>query len=174
MNPSSRWSLAFTAFCVLTVAAAPATGPAAIAAPKIVDRFVRTKAHIDALLDHRVKPEPLPAVPPNPFQLAGATTAATNGGEATVPDVPPVGETPPLTGDVETLARYVATLKLGGLIELNGRVQLMLNQVPRKEGDLIVVHEKDDVVYLQVIRLTPRELTLGYKDAVQVIPLKGG
>ena len=161
MNTFPGRSLAFATVCLLAVTVASAAKPAA----RNVDRFVRTKQRLDALLQHRVNPGSLPAVLPNPFQITGATPAT--GGT-------PSPEASPLTDETELLARHAANLKIGGILEFNGRVQLMINQIPRKEGDLIIISDGDNVIYLQVVRLTTRELTLGYKDAVQVIPLKGG
>jgi hypothetical protein len=186
MNPSSRRSLALVTLSLLAVTsvpAAPAGTPAKADARKNVDRFVRTKQRIDALLQHRMKSEPLPTTRPDPFQLTSPALPVSGsrvpvitppaGSEPALPAGSATVDAPPLTGDAEILARHASGLILGGIVEFNGRVQLIINQTPRKEGDLLVIRDKDDILYLQVIRLTPRELTLGYKDAVQVIPLKG-
>ena len=54
-----------------------------------------------------------------------------------------------------------------------GQAQLIINQVPCKEGSSIPVHGKDDTTfYLKVIRIAPGELVLGYNDAVLTLPLK--
>jgi hypothetical protein len=140
-----------------------------LAAPntKASNYAARTKGRIDTLVNRRLKPEPLPDVLPNPFQLSGVVTP-TN--PTTVP-TSPVEPAPP-SNDSEALAHYAATLKIGGIVQLNGRVQLVINQSPYREGDLVFVDNKNAVIYLQIIRLTPSELTLGLNQAVQTIKLK--
>ena len=78
-----------------------------------------------------------------------------------------------LSGDAEILAYYAPTLKISGLVQLNGRAHLIVNQSPYKEGDVIPLKGKDKTVYyLKVIHIEARELTVGYNDAVLSIPVK--
>jgi hypothetical protein len=63
-------------------------------------------------------------------------------------------------------------LKIGGTVQFNGQLRIIIDQSPRKEGDLIFMDKKDSVIYLRVIRITPFELTLGFNEAVQIIRLK--
>jgi hypothetical protein len=177
MNPVSRCFLVFATGLLLsaaTVLAAPASG---VPAPKkSTDRFERTKEHIDALLKNRLKPEPLPAVLPNPFQLAEAAptnTSPTPGNEPTGHEaVVPVEAAPP-GSDAEFLALYAATLKISGTVLLNGRLQLIINQSSYKEGDVIVLHNKETNIYLKIVHIVPGELTLGYNGVEQTVKFKG-
>ena len=174
MNHLSARSVLFVTgllFSAPSVLAAPA------AAPKVVDRFERTKEHIDALLKLRLKPVPLPAVLPNPFQSSGTVPATpVTGGPGPGTDQPPT--TPPepekpLTDDDEILAHYAATLKISGQMMVNGLPHLIINSSPYKEGGLILVKGKDDTTfYLKVIRIAPNELTLGYNAVQLTLPLK--
>lgn len=170
MNYSSCRFFVFTAGVLLSAAiapAAPATTKAPGATTKASSYAARTKERIDALVNRRLKPEPLPDILPNPFQLGVATP--TN--SAAVPQLPDEPALP--NSDSEALTRYAAKLKIGGTIQLNGRIQLIINQSPYKEGDVIFVDNKDAVIYLQIIRLAPGELTLGFNEAVLTIKLKG-
>lgn len=122
----------------------------------------RTQARINALLGARLQPKPLPEKPANPFQVTAVAPPA--GAPAT--------ETL-LSGDAEILAYYAPTLKISGLVNLNGQAHFIINQSPYKKGDVILIKGKDkSVLYLKVVNIEPRELTLGYNDAVLVIPVK--
>lgn len=160
-------------FSAAPVLAAPAAVPAI--APKATDRFERTKEHIDALLKQRLKPVPLPAVLPNPFQSSGTVPTGPGSGGLSSPDqvVVPVEPEKPLTDDDEILAHYAAALKISGQMMVNGLPHLIINSSPYKEGGNILVKGRDDTVYyLKVIRIAPDELTLGYNAAVFTLPLK--
>lgn len=175
MNNLSRHFLVIAAGLLLA-------GPTGSGAP--VDRFVRTQERIDALVKRRLNPPALPADLPNPFQLAGGAKRP-DGSDAETPDGsdpaahparpndPPAGELPPVGTDAEALARYIARLKITGTVLLNGRVHLIINQSTYKEGDYIFLNNKDASLYLQVVRLAPDELVLGFNQAVQTVKLKG-
>jgi len=168
-------------FAATTLPAAPAARPPArTPAVRPADRSARTKERIDTLLKSRLAPDPLPASLANPFQLPGAAVTETR--ENPPPDLPanhrpdPAGPTiptlPAAGSDSELLAQYAAGLKITGNVRLNGQAHLIINQSPYKEGDLILLGSSDAPVYLQVIRITPAELTLGLNQAVQTIRLK--
>lgn len=175
MNHLSSRSLFFATGLLLAtspVLAAPAAAPAA---PKAADRFERTKNHIDALLQQRLKPVPLPAVLPNPFQVSSTTPAINLNDSPSAPNqvvTPPPEPEKPLTDDDEILAYYAATLKISGQMMVGGLPHLIINSSPYKEGGLIQVKGKDDTVYyLKVIKIAPNELTLGYNAVQLTLPL---
>ena len=182
MKFSTLRTLCFAAalgFAVTALSGAPAARPAArTPAVKPADRSARTKERIDELLKSRLAPDPLPASLANPFQLPGGAVAAETRDNPT-PDVPSNHRADPVTpgpltpgSDREILAQYVASLKISGAVKLNGQAHLIINQSPNKEGDLILLGTPDTPVYLQVIRITPTELTLGLNQAAQTIRLK--
>ena len=156
--------------------AAPAVRGKGRNVPKPLDHLAQTKQRIDTLLKRRLNPEPLPAVLPNPFQLPGTVTGTDlRDGlplDPTKPDHPvvPVEITPPT--DSEALARYAAGLKISGTVRLNGQLHLIINQSPYKEGDLLLLNNTEPPVYLQIIRLSPGELTLGLNDASLTLKVK--
>jgi hypothetical protein len=153
---------------VAPLSAADAPGKAS----RITDR-------IDALFRQRLRPVPLPVDLPNPFLVVSGATSrrpdeAGPGGDATpgaTNRAKSADEVQPGT-DAETLARYAAKLKIGGTIVVSGVTQLVVNQSPYKEGDYIFLDSKEALMYVQIIRLTSSELTLGFKEAKQVIRLK--
>lgn len=140
------------------------------------DRFDRTKAHIDALLNHRLKPEPLPAKPANPFLYSAPGSALAGptgpGSGPVVPVVPePVANS--LADDDQILAFCVSRLKIGGQVQRGGRALLLINSSTYKEADIIPVRGSTDTVYyVKIVRIAPGEVVFGYNDAVLTVPLK--
>ena len=164
-----------------TLVAQPVASPAAksatakLAEAKVNDPFEPIRMRIDQLLKARVNPEPLPAVLPNPFTLPNAPTAlaidddlapASPQTPAAVPDGPEPGS------DLETLVRFAATLKLGGMVALNGQTSLYINQLLYKEGDVILMEKRDPKSAVKVIRIGPGGLMLGFHEAQHTVRLK--
>ena len=137
---------------------------------RITDRYALTRARISALLDPRLNPVPLPANPPNPFYQPSAAAVEANPGPGQTPDVSvPAGAD---ESDIDTIRKYAATLKLGGLITRNGTPYLTINNTASKVGDIIAVGSKDHPIYLKLLAITPADFTLGLNDATLVVPLK--
>ena len=156
--------------CPLVLSAADSANPAE--ARRIADRYALTKARIGALLDQRQSPPPLPANPPNPFYQAPKEVIgdpAAPGHES--PDTVLVPEAADLS-DGDTLRKYAATLKLGGVITRNGVLHLAINNTASKAGDAITVGHRDRPVYLRIAGLTTSELTLALNDATLTVPLR--
>ena len=141
----------------------------AAALKKITERYARTKQQIATLLDPRMHPAPLPTVQPNPFYhptempVTGAPTE--KAAEEAVPAAADIS-------DGDTLAKYATALKLSGVVVRDGLPHLMINSLLCKVGDVIPVGTKERPVYLQVVKITPEELTLGLNEAKQVLRLK--
>ncbi len=156
--------------CPLPMRAADAPNPAEV--KRIADRYALTKARISAMLEQRLHPVPLPANPPNPFYQAPkevAGTAPTTGLEK--PETALVPEAADLS-DGDTLKKYAATLKIGGVINRNGALYLTLNNTSCKIGDIITVGNRDRPTYLKMLSLSPTEFSLGLNDATLVVPLR--
>lgn len=150
-------------------ATAPAAKPAP-AAPTIQQR-------IDALLKHRIRPEPLPLDPPNPFTVStrgsregilsdtgskpAVTVDVTHAGAAAAPAVPQFAA----ASSTEILTACAVRLKIGGMIRLKDQVQLVVNDVTRKEGDFITVPWNNGTIQIRIVRLLPGQLVLRYEDA---------
>ncbi len=137
---------------------------------------------IDGLLKHRLKPDPLPMTLPNPFVVvSGGIVARHEDGPG--PEVRGEGETEKLpaspegkvsaeapASSAEVLARCAATLKIGGIIRLKDQaVQIVVNGVPRKEGDFIVLEQDQAVVRLQLARIMSGMILVRLNEAEQTI-----
>jgi hypothetical protein len=145
---------------------------------RAADRFERTKARIDALLNHRLKPDPLPAKPANPFLFngTGALFAVTNTGPANPTTPPPlVPDTTPnaVMSDEQILAFCVSRIKIGGQVMRGETALLLINSATYKDGDLIPVRANAEIVYyVKVVRISPGEVVFGYNEVFVTFPLK--
>jgi hypothetical protein len=151
-------------------AAARSDSATVLALKKVTNRYALTKIRIATLLDQRMHPTPLPDTLPNPFyhplELAPSDTAS---GPAEVVVVVPAA---PDISDADTLAKFAATLKVSGVVVLNGQPHLTINQALCRVGDVIPAGSKEHPIYIQVLRITPEEFTLGLNQAEQTIRLK--
>jgi hypothetical protein len=158
----------------------PPAGQAQAGSPnKAADQSDRISQRIDALLRRRLNPEGLPQLLPNPFFVASANVASLRAGgsdpeapsdgsvdtSAAAPPVQPAAGPPPGTSAAEILARCVAELKIGGVIEQRGELQIVVNGVPRKEGDFVVVGLDKSTVRLEVLHILPRGIVVRLGDA---------
>lgn len=174
MSLTSRHPRVLAAALLLAVVSPLLAAESASAAEvkRVTDRYALTKARISALLDQRLHPKPLPANPANPFYLAPKEAAgdpATPGGES--PETPVIPESADLS-DIDTIRKYAATLKIGGVLTFSGMLHVTINNTASKVGDTITVGHKDRPIYLRIVGLTPNELTLGLNDAMLTVSLK--
>lgn len=145
------------------VAAAPTGG-------RTPAQVEKTQQRIDSMLKNRLKPEPLPLTLPNPFQVVGGT-ATLSEGSAPPTDATTETPVPEVVTDstTEALARYVGKLKIGGYIRINNQPQLFVNDAPRKEGDFIIVEQKDSAIYLQIVQITTSNVTFRLNEATLTV-----
>lgn len=154
-------------------AAEPASPANAADIKRVTDRYNLTRARISALLDQRLHPTPLPAIPQNPFYQSPQVPA-----DETLPATTPdntesilVPEAADLS-DIDTLRKYAATLKISGVIIRNGVPNLTVNNIPCKVGDIITVGPKDRPIYLKLVGLNTAEFTLELNQASLSVPLR--
>jgi len=176
MKPRRLHLLALAALLGLTVsaAAAPAAAPTGDA-KKLADRYALTKARIHDLLGARLHPEALPATAlPNPFYKQTFTGDSTpNPGASTATELAPQPDAADLS-DIDTLAKYAATLKLSGYLVLAGQPHVAINQTICKVGDVVTVGPKDHPIFLHIEDLTPQEVTLRLNQTTFVLSLRKG
>ena len=151
----------------LAGAAAPAAAPKAPGPSEVL------RQRIDALLRRRERPDPLPVVLPNPFEPATAAAArladeteaeaaARAASARLAQDLPPDSST-------EALARCTARLRIAGTILLKGQLQVIVNDAPHKEGDIIMLDRNNAMTYLHVEKIEPGAVTLRLNEATQKI-----
>lgn len=147
----------------LSAASAPAT-----VSPQLQQR-------IDRLLKRRLYPEPLPVNPPNPFDQNGviiregqkgetARTSREGGSAETALERNPT-DASLSASNLEILSAIAVRLKIGGLMVLKDRLQVVVNGVPRREGDSIAADWNGTLLYAKIARLSPGDLVLRYADA---------
>jgi hypothetical protein len=144
--------------------------------PHVTNPSPAIQQRIDALLKNRIRPEPLPVDPPNPFQMVsgGVRDISTDGGStktkasgedtANAPATYPTADAPG-TSSAEVLAGCVSRLKIGGIIRIRDQIQIVINDIPRKEGDVIMMDWNSAPVQLRVVRVQANQLTLRYGEA---------
>ena len=59
----------------------------------------------------------------------------------------------------------VGALNVAGVIQINGRDHLIINQAPYKEGDVIIARAKGQPVYLRLKVISRFTFTLSYNDS---------
>jgi hypothetical protein len=135
---------------------------------------------IDALLKSRLRPQSLPVDPPNPFRDVKAIQRESGGDWlATKPAVPADSDLlgtlaladldPARTTNAAALASCVSRLKIGGLMRVKDNVHIVINDVPRREGDSIFATWRDTSVAIRVVKIQAGELTLRLGDAETVV-----
>jgi hypothetical protein len=164
MRTSLRISLIISAGVLgLPLAGAPAPAPATPASPMIQQR-------IDALLKRRLRPEPLPVNLPNPFQMSGGIVREASPEErAAEPDgaalANAINQGKINANPIEVLTSVSAKLKIGGIIALKDQLQLVINGVPRKEGDSVAADWNGALVFVKIARLSAGQIVLRYGEA---------
>ena len=177
MNRStSRFTAPVLGASLLLAALSAAFAADPAPAPSVPQLSVRQQ--IDALLKARQKPEPLPIDLANPFAFAGKTlreglvaetTARTDvasvENSATGPAGMHLAHGTLSRNSADVLAACAVRLKIGGIIRLKDQIQVLVNDIARKEGDSISVVSNGAVIQIQVFRLTPGQLVLRYDEA---------
>lgn len=165
-----------TALLVLVPGPLRAATPAAKPAENtIADPFERTRSRIDQLLRARINPEPLPVTLPNPFtlpvNLAALIEDDLGPGKPNAPAAP-VAEIIEPGSHAETLAAFAATLRISGSVEIEGKLNFIINRLRYKEGDTILMDKRDPKSAITISRILPGSVTLTFNDATQVIRLR--
>lgn len=130
---------------------------------------------IDELLKHRLRPEPLPLDLPNPFATQGATiqrsrpttvleSPTPRNGNNDEPSTPADREAERAT-HAQILADCASRLRVGGTIRLKDQSQIVINDTPRKPGDLLIVPYQTTRIPIEIVRLLPDRVILRYLDA---------
>jgi len=131
---------------------------------------------IDVLLKRRQRPEPLPVNLPNPFQMNSgivremspeeiAARAAGDLDGAALANAANQGRVAAMANPVEVLASVSARLKIGGIITLKDQLHVVINGVPRREGDSVAADLNGALLFVKIVRLTPGQMALRYGDA---------
>ena len=127
--------------------------------PRRPDPFERTRLQIDRLLAHRITPPPFDPSRNNPFALGAPVSAL-----PTQPDEPPPAET------AESLLRLLAPrLKITGYFAREGLSFAVVDGVPRRRGDFIIISHQGRPVNLQIKEVEPGSIILALGDAEYVL-----
>ena len=101
----------------------------------------------------------------NPFRPPGAATVVApppaGGGRG---DTPVVEAPKPPSTDLALLQQSVATLKISGTFEVGGRLHLVINRKPYKQGDVIQVLSKGETIFLRVRQVSHTNVTFALNE----------
>ena len=143
-----------------------ATKPSA-AQPTLSPRFQQIRSRIAELLQNRGATPGAPDLRYNPFRPIGAgPPVPLRNGSAGRETPPPVS----LGSDLVVLQQAVATLKVRGVVEKDGRSLLTINAGPNKdgtykEGDVLTVIVQDEPFHLRVCQITHYSVMFSLHDA---------
>lgn len=153
--------------CTMLLVSAPAQVPvpgtpaAPAAAEPRRDPFERTKANIDLLLARRITPPAFDPTRFNPFTIGPA------GGLAPDPKTP---DEPTPVATSESLLRLLAPrLRVTGYFSREGLSFAVIDGVPRREGDFIILTHQGAPVNLRVKRVDNDRVLLGLGDAEYIL-----
>ena len=125
------------------------------------------RQQIDALLRQRLRPEPLPTELPNPFQAPTAMVrprAVVTEPEKSAEEAEAQREAA-RPRDSDILADFASRLRIGGIIRLKDQVLVVINDIPRKEGDYIPLPGPNSRATVVITRLMSDRMVLRYQDA---------
>ncbi len=153
------------------VAAKAAAAKAAKADSLLQTRFRKVRAEMDALYHYRIKPVPFDTQW-NPFRIPrgmeaiadSGGSAADNSAKAGPQDSTPAGPPPPDYAD-KLLKSAVASMKIGGVVTLNGITQLTVDGELHKEGDEFaarILNSKGQIrpILIKIVHLSTSSVTL--------------
>lgn len=133
--------------------------------PPLSPRMRQIRERIDVLFAHRNGTISPVSARLDPFRPPGSAIdlppPASVDDMATV--LPDAGEQ--ATGDLATLQKAVATLKVSGTFEIGGRQHLVVNSRPYTDGDVIPTVLDGKTVYLRVREVSGKALTLTLNGA---------
>lgn len=137
---------------------------------KIMVRFPRTEERVKLLVGRRLDPQPLPASLPNPFYRGVEPSDL----QELAINAPPAVDEPPAPDitDADTLARIAPTLRITGLVTLNGVPHVAVNGSVCKVGDVIPIPGRENPLFIQVRAIGAHDITLGLHDAELTIQVK--
>jgi hypothetical protein len=79
--------------------------------------------------------------------------------------IPAVAEPSEASSDLTRLQESVATLKVGGTLERDGKLYLLINGKQYKDNDVIPTQVRGESVYLRVRSISRRGMTVALNDA---------
>ena len=135
------------------------------APPPLSPRFKQVRERIGALYQNRSETPPPPDPRYNPFRPPGVAIQSAPVLPASVE--PALGEPVPVASatDLARLQEAVATLKVSGTFEKDGRLYLVINAKPYKDNDVNQTQVQGEPVYMRVRQVSRRSVTVVLNEA---------
>jgi hypothetical protein len=143
--------------------------------PSYEEQFKEVKRRVAELFLHRNQTPPSPDPRCNPFRTPGGVVLAPRAGpEREIGTKVPAGSEA-ITHDsapgnnLTLLQQAAATLRVSGNVEKAGLTQLLINNRPYKEGDLVKTQVQGEEVFLRIKEIARRSVTLALEDAEMIL-----
>jgi hypothetical protein len=158
------WAVVWHFFIKVHPAAPPGAKPAAAkpvqAESPLRARFRRVRAEMDALYHYRIKPTPFNARW-NPFRIPGVSDVLPGNlpaSKATSTEGSQTGAAPPDLAE-NLLKSAISVARIGGVVTMNGTVQLTVGAQLHKEGDVFTVKVMNPKTQIQSVRIRIKQLS---------------
>ena len=159
-------SLLFATLAVMPVLGGEPASAEKAPAPPLSPRFKQVRERIDVLFQNRNETPPPPNPRLNPFRPPGLPVSNPDPAQLS-PDLglslTPAPVIP--ASDLARLQEGVATLKVSGTFEKDGRLYLVINAKPYKNNDVIQTQVQGEPVYMRVREISRRSVTVALNDA---------
>jgi hypothetical protein len=134
--------------------------------PVVSPRFKQVRERIDALFSNRNETPAPPDPRHNPFRSPGTViearpVAAPEPASSTPSEPLPVAS----ATDLARLQAAVATLKVSGTFEKDGRLFLVINAKPYKDNDVLQTQIQGEPVYMRVRQVSRHSVTVVLNEA---------
>jgi hypothetical protein len=158
------WAVIWHYFIRVHPASPPVVKPVAakpVAADSLLKtRFRRVRSEMDALYHYRIKPTPFNARW-NPFRIPGVSDVAPgnlSAQKATPTEAPQLGIPTPNVAE-NLLKSAISVARIGGVVTMNGTVQLTVGAQLHKEGDVFTVKVLNPKTQVQSVRIRIKQLS---------------
>ena len=133
-------------------------------APQVNAKLLkRTQERIKALYQYHDNRPAAPGERGNPFRIGGDVVAPLPSDQPGDNSVNTAGH------DIALLRQAAATIKITGVVNIAKRMHIAVNQSTYREGGLIPVQLPGEMVFLRVVEITQKSVTLRLGEAEEIL-----
>jgi hypothetical protein len=147
---------------ILSLLLAAASAPAQV--PQVNAKLLkRTQERIKALYQYHDNRPAAPGDRGNPFRIGGEVV------DPQASDQPGDNSVNTVGRDIELLRQAAATIKITGVVNIAKRMHIAVNKSTYREGGLIPVQLPGEMVFLRVVAITQKSVTLRLGEAEETL-----
>ena len=141
-----------------------AAGSVPAQAPQVNTKLLkRTQERITALYQYHDQRPAAPGERGNPFRIGGDVVSPLPSDKPGDSSVNPAGQ------DIQLLRQAAATIKITGVVNIAKRMHIAVNKSTYREGGLIPVQLPGEMVFLRVVEITQKSVTLRLGEAEETL-----